>query len=306
MEKLSLAIKEIRNRIPELELCLQEPMRNHCSFRIGGPATAMVFPKSIEEVQRLCTLLRELGVRPFIMGNGTNLLVEDGPFEHIVIKFGEKFSTVQQLDGCKLEAECGISLARLAVTARDLGFAGLEFAHGIPGTLGGAISMNAGAYGGEIKDVVTETMYLDEDCHLHTICGDAHEFSYRHSVFSNQDWLILRSCIALTQGDPAQISAQMQELMEKRRNSQPLDRPSAGSTFKRPVDGYAAALIDQAGLKGYTVGGAQVSEKHAGFVINRGDATFADVLQIIGDIQEVVMRTYGIALEPEVRIIRNG
>lgn len=304
MEKLSLAVKEIQTRIPSLELCLQEPMRNHCSFRIGGRATAMALPKSIEEVQALCTLLRELGIRPFVMGNGTNLLIEDGPFEHIVIKFGEKFSSIRQ-NGCELEAQSGVSLARLAVNARDFGLTGLEFAHGIPGTLGGAVSMNAGAYGGEMKDVVTETLYLNENCRLCTVRDGAHEFSYRHSVFSQQDWMILRSCVKLEKGEPGIIGARMQELMEKRHNSQPLDRPSAGSTFKRPVDGYAAALIDQAGLKGYTVGGAQVSEKHAGFVINRGNATFEDVLRIIGDIQEVVMRTYGIALEPEVRIIRN-
>ena len=305
METLSLAVKEIQTRLPELELCLQEPMRNHCSFRIGGPAAAMALPKSIEEVQALCTLLRKLGIRPFVMGNGTNLLVEDRPFEHIVIKFGEKLSAIRHSNNCEIEAECGVSLARLAVNARDLGLTGMEFAHGIPGTLGGAISMNAGAYGGEMKDIVTETLYLDENCQLQTLRGSMHNFSYRHSAFSDQNWMILRSRVKLEMGNVEQISARMQELMEKRRNSQPLDKPSAGSTFKRPVDGYAAALIDQAGLKGYTVGGAQVSEKHAGFVINRGDATFDDVLQIIGDIQEVVMRTYGIALEPEVRILRN-
>ena len=305
MEKLSLAVKEIQTRIPSLELCLQEPMRNHCSFRIGGPATAMALPKSIEEVQALCSLLQELEIRPFVMGNGTNLLVEDGPFEHIVIKFGDKFSTVRRVGDCELEADCGVSLARLAVTAKEYGLSGLEFAHGIPGTLGGAVSMNAGAYGGEMKDVVVETVYLDENGQLHTLCEDQHEFSYRHSAFSGHDWMILRSRVRLVPGDPEAIGARMQELMEKRRSSQPLEKPSAGSTFKRPVGGYAAALIDQAGLKGYTVGGAQVSEKHAGFVINRGDATFADVLQIIEDIQNRVLQTYGIALEPEVRIIRN-
>lgn len=305
MEKLSLAVKEIQTRMPELELSLQEPMCNHCSFRIGGPAAAMAFPKSVEEVQALCSLLRELEIRPFVMGNGTNLLVEDGPFEHVVIKFGEKFSTVRRVGDCELEADCGISLARLAVTAKEYGLSGLEFAHGIPGTLGGAVSMNAGAYGGEMKDVVVETLYLDENGELQTVCGDLHDFAYRHSVFSGRDWMILRSRVRLTPGDPEAIAARMQELMEKRRSSQPLEKPSAGSTFKRPVGGYAAALIDQAGLKGYTVGGAQVSEKHAGFVINCGGATFDDVLQIIEDIHDRVLHTYGIELEPEVRIIRN-
>ncbi len=305
MERLGLAVKEIQTHMPDLELSLQEPMRNHCSFRIGGPAAAMAFPKSIAEVQALSELLRGLGIRPFVMGNGTNLLVNDGPFEHIVIKFGEKLSAIRAVGNDELEAECGVSLARLAVHAKDLSLSGLEFAHGIPGTLGGAVSMNAGAYGGEMKDVITETLYLDENCRLQTLQGGMHQFVYRHSAFSEQNWMILRSRVKLAEGDAGQIHARMQELMEKRRNSQPLDKPSAGSTFKRPSSGYAAALIDQAGLKGYAVGGAQVSEKHAGFVINRGDATFQDVVQIIEDIQEVVMKTYGIALEPEVRIFRN-
>ena len=180
----------------------------------------------------------------------------------------------------------------------------MEFAHGIPGSLGGAVSMNAGAYGGEMKDIVVTTQYLDESLEVREVHGAAHDFGYRHSRFSDTGAVILASTLRLTPGDPAAIRARMAELSEKRRASQPLELPSAGSTFKRPVGGYAAALIEQAGLKGYTVGGAQVSEKHAGFVVNRGGATFDDVLRLIDHIRAEVLRTSGIELETEVKIIR--
>ena len=195
-------------------------------------------------------------------------------------------------------------LSRLAVYAQQAGLAGLEFAHGIPGSLGGAVSMNAGAYGGEMKDVVVSTRYLDHDLNLCKAEGAAHDFGYRHSVFSDTDCVVLGSTLALTPGDPAEIRARMLDLSERRRSRQPLDLPSAGSTFKRPAGGYAAALIDAAGLKGYAVGGAQVSEKHAGFVVNRGGATFDDVLRLMDHIRSEVLRTSGVELEPEVKIIR--
>ena len=203
-----------------------------------------------------------------------------------------------------LQAGCGIPLARLAQTALACGLGGMEFAHGIPGSLGGAVSMNAGAYGGEMKDIVVTTQYLDESLEVREVHGAAHDFGYRHSRFSDTGAVILASTLRLTPGDPAAFRARMAELSEKRRASQPLELPSAGSTFKRPVGGYAAALIEQAGLKGYTVGGAQVSEKHAGFVVNRGGATFDDVLRLIDHIRAEVLRTSGIELETEVKIIR--
>ncbi|MBQ3262770.1 MAG: UDP-N-acetylmuramate dehydrogenase, partial [Oscillospiraceae bacterium] len=203
-----------------------------------------------------------------------------------------------------LRAECGVTLARLAGEAQRLGLAGLEFAHGIPGSLGGGVSMDAGAYGGELKDVVVSTRYLDEDLNLRECVGAEHDFAYRHSRFSDIDCVILESTVRLTPDDPAAIMERMMTLREKRRASQPLEMPSAGSTFKRPVGGYAAALIDQAGLKGYAIGGAQVSEKHGGFVINRGGATFDDVLRLIDHIRETVYQNSGIRLETEVKIIR--
>jgi UDP-N-acetylmuramate dehydrogenase len=303
MEHLQLAINEIRSRIPRLELRLEEPMKNHCSFRIGGPAAAMALPGSQEETEELCRLLRNMGIRPFIMGNGTNLLVTDGPLRRIVIKMGEKMGGINPRGETGLAAGCGATLARLATVAQGMGLSGLEFAHGIPGTLGGAVVMNAGAYGGEMCNVVKTTTFLDEYLRVSRFAGQEHVFSYRHSAFSDRNCVILSCDLELKRGDPREIRKCMRDLAERRRGSQPLDMPSAGSTFKRPERSYAAALIDQAGLKGYTVGGAQVSEKHAGFVVNRGGASFEDVIRVMEHVRETVYKTAGIMLEPEIRII---
>lgn len=276
-------------------------MARHCSFRIGGPCDAMLLPSSIEEVRAIAALLRQEGERPFLMGNGTNLLITDGPFHRIVVRMGERFSRTGQSQAT-LRAESGITLSQLAVTAAEAGLAGLEFAHGIPGTLGGAASMNAGAYGGEMKDVITSVTYLDEDLELRETREPG--FGYRRSCFSDTDSVILSAELKLTEDGPDAIRERMRALGERRRESQPLDLPSAGSTFKRPAGGYAAALIDEAGLRGYAVGGAQVSEKHTGFVVNRGGATFDDVLRLIEHVQDAVYKNSGILLEPEVKIIR--
>lgn len=295
-------LREARSRRPELTILENEPMNRHCSFRIGGACDAMLLPSSIEDVEAVCALLAECGEKPFLMGNGTNLLVTDAPLHRIVLRMGEEFSRVDPVSGTALRAESGATLSRLASFAAARGLAGLEFAHGIPGTLGGAASMNAGAYGGEMKDVVTSVTYLDKDLSLRET--DDAGFSYRHSRFSDTDCIVLGAKISLREDDPDAIRERMRSLAERRRSSQPLDMPSAGSTFKRPAGGYAAALIDGAGLKGYTVGGAQVSEKHAGFVVNRGGACFDDVLRLIEHIQNEVYRVSGIELEPEVKIIR--
>ena len=295
-------LREARSRRPELTILENEPMSRHCSFRIGGACDAMLLPSSIEDVEAVCALLAECGEKPFLMGNGTNLLVTDAPLHRIVLRMGEEFSRVDPVNGTALRAESGATLSRLALFAAARGLAGLEFAHGIPGTLGGAVSMNAGAYGGEMKDVVTSVTYLDKDLSLRET--DDAGFSYRRSRFSDTDCIVLGAKISLHEDDPDAIRERMRLLAERRRSSQPLDMPSAGSTFKRPAGGYAAALIDEAGLKGYTVGGAQVSEKHAGFVVNRGGACFDDVLRLIEHIQSEVYRVSGIELEPEVKIIR--
>lgn len=297
-------ISDIRSALPGLELHENEPMSAHCSFRIGGPARLMACPASGEEAAALLRLLREADAPVELMGKGTNLLVADEGLDAVVVRMGEALSGAELLPGGRVRAGAGISLAKLAVFAAEAGLSGLEFAHGIPGSLGGAVSMNAGAYGGEMKDVVVSTRYLDHDLNLCEAVGAAHDFGYRHSVFSDTDCVVLGSTLALTPGDPAEIRARMLDLSERRRSRQPLDLPSVGSTFKRPAGGYAAALIDAAGLKGYAVGGAQVSEKHAGFVVNRGGATFDDVLRLMDHIRSEVLRTSGVELEPEVKIIR--
>ena len=304
MTNLDRIIREIRDTMPQLAILENEPMSRHCSFRIGGPVRAMVQPSSAEEAAQVCNLLRNADEASLIIGNGTNLLVTDAPIERIAVQFGEKMSAIERVGEDSLRAQCGVTLARLAATAQSFGLGGMEFAHGIPGSLGGGVSMDAGAYGGEMKDVVVSTRCLTPDGELREIVGEAHDFRYRHSVFSDTDSVILDSTVQLTPGDPDAIFERMMELREKRRNSQPLDMPSAGSTFKRPVGGYAAALIDQAGLKGFAIGGAQVSEKHAGFVINRGGATFDDVMRLIDHIREAVFQMSGITLETEVKIIR--
>ena len=300
--ELRFFLREARSRRPELTILENEPMSRHCSFRIGGACDAMLLPSSIEDIEAVCALLAECGEKPFLMGNGTNLLVTDAPLHRIVLRMGEEFSRVDPVNGTALRAESGATLSRLASFAAAHGLAGLEFAHGIPGTLGGAVSMNAGAYGGEMKDVVTSVTYLDEDLSVRET--DDAGFSYRRSRFSDTDCIVLGAKISLHEDDPDAIRERMRSLAERRRSSQPLDMPSAGSTFKRPAGGYAAALIDEAGLKGYTVGGAQVSEKHAGFVVNRGGACFDDVLRLIEHIRNEVYRVSGIELEPEVKIIR--
>ena len=300
MRSLDSLIATIRSALPAMPLLEREPLSAHCSFRIGGPCAALVQPSTEEEILTLTTLLRQAGERPLLIGNGTNLLITDGYVNRIVLQTGAAFHAIQ-CSGTTLTALSGASLARAALTAANAGLAGLEFAHGIPGSLGGAVMMNAGAYGGEMKDVIASVRYLDADGR---ICETAEpEFAYRHSRFADTGELILGASVRLTEDDPEAIHARMIELWKKRSASQPLDRPSAGSTFKRPATGYAAAMIDGAGLKGLTVGGAQVSEKHAGFVINTGSASFCDVTALMAKITDAVQEKYGVTLEPEVRIL---
>lgn len=296
--------KAIEQYLPDLEVLQDEPMSRHTTFRIGGPAKRMAFPSSREQLVLLMSFAKDYGANPLVIGNGSNLLVPDEGLDRLVIDTSANLNRVERGSGNTVLADAGATLARTADLACKSGLTGLEFAHGIPGSLGGAVSMNAGAYGGEMKDVVVSTRYLDHDLNLCEAEGAAHDFGYRHSVFSDTDCVVLGSTLALTPGDPAEIRARMLDLSERRRSRQPLDLPSAGSTFKRPVGGYAAALIDAAGLKGYAVGGAQVSEKHAGFVVNRGGATFDDVLRLMDHIRSEVLRTSGVELEPEVKIIR--
>lgn len=291
---------ELECTFPNLTVRENEPMAKHSSFRIGGPADVFVEPAFDMELGALRRFLRDKGIEPVIIGNGTNLLVHDEGIRGVVIHMGSDFGSIRQ-KGTVLYAEAGVTLAKLAVYARDHGLAGLEFAHGIPGSLGGAVMMNAGAYGGEMKDVVASVRYMNEFGNI----GETEElgFGYRKSRFAGTKDLILSAVLRLTEDDPAAIGARMTELWEKRSASQPLEKPSAGSTFKRPWKGYAAAMIEEAGLKGLTVGGAQVSEKHAGFIINTGSATFADVSALMEQVKKAVYAKFQVELEPEVRIL---
>ena len=295
-------LSKIRSLFPELEIRENEPLKNHSSFRIGGPADVMFLPKTTEELAGLYKLLLEGEVRHFVMGNGSNLLFADEGYRGAVIKTSG-LNEVSLAAENTLRAQCGALLSQTAVFARKNALSGMEFAHGIPGSVGGAVVMNAGAYGGEIKDVAVKTVYLNASGEVREAVGEEHDFGYRHSRF--QPGEIVLSCdFVLQPGDENEIQEKMSELAAKRKASQPLELPSAGSTFKRPVGGYAAALIDQAGLKGLTVGGAQVSPKHAGFVVNIDGASCADVLALMEKIKEAVFAASGIELEPEVRIVK--
>ncbi|MBE7048691.1 MAG: UDP-N-acetylmuramate dehydrogenase [Ruminococcaceae bacterium] len=283
--------------------CLQNAsMDAYTSFQIGGPADLLLLPETIDGLIACRSLLQQAQIPTTIIGAGSNLLVADQGICGAVIRLAKPLSRIT-CEGNTLIAEAGVSLARLSAVALDASLSGLEFASGIPGTLGGAVYMNAGAYGGEMKDVVVETDYLDASGRQHTLVGEAHQFSYRSSAASGQDWILIRSRLSLVPGNPETIRATMQDLNGRRRDKQPLLYPSAGSTFKRPTGYYAAKLIEDAGLKGFSVGGAQVSEKHAGFVINTGGATAEDVRSLIKQVQEQVQQHFGVFLEPEVRFI---
>ena len=294
--------QKIQDYLPDLAVEKDVPLQRHTSFRIGGPARRMAFPDSREQLVILLGLAQECGVKPFILGKGTNLLVADEGLDTLVIKT-EQMSAIRQLDDVTLEADAGVSLNRLAVFAQHLGLAGLEFAHGIPGSLGGAVCMNAGAYGGEMKQVVVEVAALFDDG-VRYLTGEEAQFAYRHSLFSDVDAVVLGAKMRLVKDDSAQIRQRMDDLIARRKQTQPLEYPSAGSTFKRPVGNFAGTLIEKTGLKGLSVGGAQVSEKHAGFVINIGGATCADVMELIAQVQKRVYEAHGVQLEPEVKIVR--
>ena len=295
--------QKIEDCLPALKWLCDEPLSKHTSFRIGGPARRMAFPRTAEELIVLDGFLREQGVRTVVLGNGTNVLFPDEGIDAAVISTVE-MSHIERSGDAELTADAGVSLARLATEAWKLGLTGLEFAHGIPGSLGGGVVMNAGAYDGALADVLTEVTALFPDG-VRTLKSEDLQLSYRHSIFTEQpEAVALRATVRLRAGDSAAIKAKMDELMARRKASQPLEYPSAGSTFKRPAGHFAGRLIEDAGLKGARVGGAEVSTKHAGFVINTGGATCADVLALMEKVQKTVFDAAGVMLKPEVRIIR--
>ena len=277
-------------------------MSGYTSFKIGGPADLLVVPTSKEELAELLEKVRMEKAQLTIMGNGSNLLVRDGGIRGIVVKLGNGLKNMTG-EGTVLRAGAGVSLAAVSQQAAGLSLTGLEFAVGIPGSLGGAVFMNAGAYNGEMKNVVEKILVLNKDGKFLAMGKEQLDFSYRHSSLQGSDNIVVEVELKLTKGESRAIKAAMEDFTNRRITKQPIDLPSAGSMFKRPKGYFAAALIDEAGLRGYRVGDAQVSEKHTGFVVNRGNATAKDVLQLIKDVQEKVFAHSGIRLEPEVRII---
>lgn len=278
------------------------PMREYTSFQIGGPADLLIEPATKDALVSCCRLLKDAGITPLVIGAGSNLLVADSGIRGVVLHLAKPLNRITT-EGEYITAEAGVSLAKLASEALNTSLSGLEFASGIPGSLGGAVFMNAGAYGGEMKDVVVETEYLTKDGTVKTIKGEAHNFSYRHSFFSETGGIVLSTRMKLTPGKPEDIRALMLELNTRRKDKQPLNFPSAGSFFKRPEGHFAGKLIEDAGLKGARFGGAQISEKHAGFVINAGNATAKDVCDLMDFVKKTVYEKYGVTLEPEVRML---
>ena len=293
----------VTTALPHIDALAEAPLAQHTSFRVGGPAEVFLQPKTEKELAEILRLCRDLAIRPVILGAGTNVVAPDEGLRGVVVCTKDCLAGLRKISETEIEADCGVSLARLAIYARDRALTGLEFAHGIPGTVGGGMVMNAGAYGGEMKDVAVKTTVMLPDGTTRDYCGAEQQLSYRRSVFMDTDCVVLRTVFRLTPGDPEAITATMRELAQKRRASQPLEYPSAGSFFKRPTGFYAGALIQQANLKGFAVGGAQISEKHAGFVVNTGGATCADIRALMAEVQRRVFDTGGVQLQPEVRFL---
>ena len=297
-QKLAEALTE---RFKDALILTEEPMKGHTTFRIGGPADIYVEP-DFPSIIPLIQYLKEQDVPFTMIGNGSNLLVSDKGIEGVVIALGKKSADIT-IDGDKMIVQAGAMLSTVANTAADKGLTGLEFASGIPGTIGGAVYMNAGAYGGEMKDVLESVLVLTEDFKQKMMTPEELELSYRHSSLMENGGYVLSAVIKLQPGDKSEIKAKIDDIRAQRTAKQPLNYPSAGSTFKRPEGYFAGKLIDDAGLRGYSVGGAQVSEKHCGFVINKDKATAADVLKLMNDVDDIVYEMFGVHLTPEVRII---
>ena len=288
--------------LPQVELRFHEPLAKHTSFRIGGPAEVMAFPKTEEELSQILKVSKELDIKWVILGAGTNVLAPDEGLGGLVICLKDCMNGMEPLEGERIRVMSGVTMSRAAVFASKLGLSGMEFAHGIPGTVGGGVYMNAGAYGGEIGQICESVTVMDRQGRTRTLSREEMGFSYRHSVLEDTGDIVLSAVFHLTRDTPEGVMGRMKELLSKRSASQPLDLPSAGSAFKRPAAGYAAALIDGAGLKGFQVGGAAISSKHAGLAVKLGGATAGDVKELLRQVSDRVYESAGIRLEPEIRI----
>ena len=294
-------LTELQNVMGGSGIFMEEPMKKHTTFRVGGPADVLVQPDETA-LAAILALCRQNHVPYSFIGNGSNLLVGDKGIRGVVIEMTDPMGNIE-VDGTKITAQAGAMLSKIANTAASNGLGGMEFAAGIPGSVGGAVVMNAGAYGGEMKDIIEKVYVLDENGAQLELDRDALDFGYRHSCIPKKKYIVTKVVLDLVPRDEAEIRSEMKELNEKRAEKQPLQYPSAGSTFKRPEGYFAGKLIMDAGLRGYQVGGAQVSEKHCGFVINKGDATAADICQLMRDVSDKVQAQFGVVLEPEVKMI---
>lgn len=305
MDRVENAVAEVKARFPGMTILENEPMSAHSSFKIGGPARVIAVPSDLTSLAKVCDIVKNNMLAPFVLGNGSNILFPDEGLNDLFIISTDKLQKLFLLDETHIYAEAGVSLAKLALFAQQNGLAGLEFASGIPGTVGGGMRMNAGAYGGELKDVTESVVcYYTPEKTLYEMDNAECRFGYRTSLFATMGGAVIMSAVfALNKGDKDEIAAKMRELNERRREKQPLEYPSAGSAFKRPEGHFAAALIDKAGLKGYSVGGAQVSEKHAGFVINKGGATSHDVYDLLMHVRNTVYQKSGVGLETEIIVL---
>lgn len=293
----------ISNIISKENIRIGEPLKKHTTFRIGGNADYFVAPADKEQLAELISRLTSNDIKYYILGNGSNVLAPDEGYSGVIIYIGENLSKIEVRDEKYIFAEAGAMLSKTAKTALEHSLTGMEFAAGIPGSIGGAVTMNAGAYGGEIKDIILEATLCDKAGNIFKLTGDELMLSYRHSIIQERDFVVLDCLFKLEKGEEDKIRKLMSELSMKRREKQPLEYPSAGSTFKRPEGYFAGKLIDDAGLRGYTVGGAQVSEKHCGFVVNKGNATSKDVKELMQYVSDEVFRQFGIRIEPEIKML---
>ncbi len=301
MQEMYLKLCEI---LGEDSVRKNESMKVHTTFKVGGEAEFMLIPKTIESLSETIEYLNVIQYPYYIMGNGSNVLVKDSGYKGAIIKLKENFSNIEvDADNCFIKAEAGALLSRIAKCAYDESMTGFEFAAGIPGTLGGAVTMNAGAYGGEMTDIIMEVTVMDKAGNVDVKTKEEMNFGYRHSIVMDEDLIVLSAMMELRAGNKSDIKEMMDDLAFRRRDKQPLEYPSAGSTFKRPEGYFAGKLIMDAGLRGYKVGGAMVSEKHCGFVINEGNATASDILQVISDVKAKVLEEFGVMLEEEVKIL---
>lgn len=298
-ERIAALFSEI---VGDWRVQVDHPLSRITTFKIGGPAAYVVTPSNIEELRKIIEVCQDNGLRMLVLGKGSNILASDEGFRGVIVRLDFNFNNVK-INGTLVEAESGITLSALSKKLAEKGLGGLEFASGIPGTLGGAIYMNAGAYGGEMKDVLQEITVVDLAGHIRRLDANELDLGYRSSILQRKSWIVVKAVLKLEERDPALIKARMQELKEQRNSKQPVEMPSAGSVFKRPEGYFAGTLIDQAGLKGFSIGGAMVSPKHAGFIVNTGGATCKEVIQLIRYIQKTIKEKDGVDLVPEIRYL---